>query len=192
MLLSIFTLALAPTAPAWQGQSDAALGAEPGEAHFNYTYGELDLAFVDPDYSGSDTELGIQAVGSYRAWRDLFVRVSYLDSGGDADLSLLKVGAGWAVPLQPKLDAYGLFSIGQVDVGSADDTGWALEGGVRYMANEQIELNALLEIIDFEDTEVGLGAGGRYYFNPQLSAGANFETISDFANIFTFGVRYQF
>jgi len=191
MLLSLLTLALAPT-PNWQGHTDSATGAEPGQAHFNYTYAELDLALVDVDAPGADSEIGVQVVGSYRAWRDLFVRASYLDSGGDADLSLLKVGAGWAVPIQPALDVYGLFSIAHVEVGNGDDTGWALEGGVRYMANEQIELNGLIEVVDFEDKELGLGLGGRYYFDEQLSVGLNYETISDFVDIVTLGVRYQF
>ncbi len=191
MLLTLLTLALAPT-PNWQGHTDSATGAEPGQANFNYTYAELDLALVDVDVPGADSEIGVQVVGSYRAWRDLFVRASYLDSGGDADLSLLKVGAGWAVPLQPALDVYGLFSIAHVEVGNGDDTGWALEGGVRYMANEQIELNGLIEVVDFEDKELGLGLGGRYYFDEQLSVGLNYETISDFVDIVTLGVRYQF
>ncbi len=191
MLLPLLTLSLAPSL-GWQGHADSATGAEPGQANFNYTYGEFDVGLVDVDVPGADSELGFQLVGSYRAWRDLFVKASYQDSGGDADLSLFKIGAGWAVPLQKGLDAYGLFSIARADVGSADDTGWALEGGVRYMANEQIELNGLLEFVDFEDTEVGLGLGARYYFDDRLSGGVNYETISDFSDTLFFGVRYQF
>lgn len=195
MLLSSLTLALAPAiepAPAWQHHSTNPTGAEPGTAHFNYTYAEFDLCWVDVDAPGGDTEFGWQLAGSYRAWRDLFVKASYLDSGGDLDASLVKVGVGWAVPVQEQLDAYGLFSIGRVDVGSADDTGWLLEGGVRYTPAEKIELNALLEVVDFEDTELGIGFGGRYYFNENVSAGLNYETISDFADIVYLGVRYQF
>lgn len=171
---------------------DAGIATEPGTANFNYTYSEFDLALVDPDVPNSDSEIGFQVLGSARVWRDLFVRASYLDSGGDADASLMKVGAGWAFPIQPELDGYGLFQIGRVDVGSADDTGWLLEGGLRWMPAPQWEVNGLVEIVDFEDTEFGIGAGGRYYFNPQLSAGLNYETISDFANIFYLGLRYSF
>ena len=190
MLLPLLTLALAPSP--WQGQNDSMTGVEPGTSNFNYTYGQLDICLVDADFPGSDSELGVQFLGSFRAWRDLFVRASYLDSGGDADLSLLKVGAGWAVPIQTDLDVYGLFSVAHTEVGSGDDTGWALEGGVRYMANEKFELNGLLEVVDLEDTEFGLGVGGRYYFNDRLSGGLNYETISDFVDIFYVGVRYQF
>ncbi len=191
MLLPFLALALAPS-PNWQGHQDSVTGIEPGQANFNYTYGEFDVCLVDIDVPDADSEVGFQFLGSFRAWRDLFIRASYLDVGGDADASLLKVGVGWAFPLQPQLDAYGLFSVANVEVGDADDSGWALEGGLRYMANDQFELNGLLEVVDFEDTELGLGVGGRYYFTPQLSGGINFETISDFADIFYFGVRYQF
>jgi hypothetical protein len=59
------------------------------------------------------------------------------------------------------------------------------------MVHEKIELNGLLEIVDFEDTELGLGLGARYSFNERWSAGVNYETISDFANILYFGVRYE-
>jgi len=190
MLLPLLMLALNPT-PNWQGPTDGT-GNEPGQANFNYTYAELDVGLVDVDVPGADSELGVQVLGSYRAWRDMFIRASYLDSGGDADLSLLKVGAGWAVPLQPQLDAYGLFSIAHAEIGNGDDTGWALEGGVRYMANEKIELNGLIEVVDFEDTELGFGLGGRYYFDDRLSVGLNYETISDFADFILVGVRYQF
>jgi hypothetical protein len=79
-----------------------------------------------------------------------------------------------------------------VDVGSADDTGWILEGGLRYQPAPQWEINALIEIVDFEDSEFGIGAGGRYFFNPQLSMGLNFETISDFTDIWYLGLRYEF
>lgn len=199
MLLPL-TLALAPSltppletflAPQTE-HKDSGMATEPGTANFNYTYGEFDLGLVDPDVDDSDSEVGFQLLGSVRVYRDLFVRASYLDSGGDADASLLKFGAGWAFPIQPELDGYGLFQIGRVDVGDADDTGWILEGGLRYQPAPQWEVNGLLEIVDFEDTEFGIGAGGRYYINPQLSAGLNFETISDFANIFYLGLRYQF
>jgi hypothetical protein len=193
MLLPLITLALAPALPiAPQTTQTDSMGVEAGTAHFNYTYGEFDVCFVDPDYSGSDTEIGFQLLGSARVYRDLFVRASYLDSGGDADLSLLKFGAGWAFPIQPQLDVYGLFQIAQVDVADNDDTGWVLESGVRYAATEQFELNGLLEIVDFDDAELGVGVGGRYSFTPKLSAGLNFETISDFADIVYVGLRYQF
>lgn len=190
MLISLIALTLAPALAS--SIAPDSMGTEPGTANFNYTYGEFDVCFVDPDYAGSDSEIGFQLLGSVRVYRDLFVRASYLDVGGDADLSLFKVGAGWAFPVQKGLDAYGLFQIGRVDVGSADDTGWLLEGGVRYAATEKLELNGLIEVVDFEDTELGLGAGARYSFTSQLSAGLNFETISDFANIVYLGVRYEF
>jgi opacity protein-like surface antigen len=197
MLLPLITLSLAPTllpplplAP--QTTTKDTMGGEPGTANFNYTYAEFDAVFFELDAPGVDSEIGFQLLGSARVWRDLFVRASYLDVGGDAETSLVKFGAGWAFPIQERLDGYGLFQIGRVDVHSADDTGWLLEGGVRYAATEQIELNALLEIVDFEDSEIGLGLGGRYAFTPQLSAGLNFETIDDFADIFYLGLRYQF
>lgn len=194
MLLPLIALSLAPASapPLVPNSHDDALGAEPGTANFNYTYAELDLVFLELDAPGADSEVGFQLLGSARVWRDLFVRASYLDVGGDADTSIVKFGAGWAFPIQERLDGYGLFQIGRVDVHSADDTGWLLEGGLRYAATEQIEINGLLELVDFEDTEVGLGLGGRYSFTPQLSAGLNFETISDFADIFYLGLRYQF
>lgn len=192
MLLPLIALSLAPAPTSALPTVNDPLNSEPGTAHFNYTYAEFDVCWVDPDYSGSDTEIGFQLLGSASVYRDLFVRASYLDSGGDADVSLFKIGAGWAFPIQEGLDAYGLLQFAQVDVGSADDTGWAVEGGVRYAVNEKIELNGLLELVDFEDTELGFGAGGRYLFTPQLSAGLNFETISDFANIFYLGLRYDF
>lgn len=194
MLLPLIALSLSPALAPVPPQSTAnnPLNAEPGIANFNYTYAEFDVCWVDPDYSGSDTEIGFQLLGSASVYRDLFVRASYLDSGGDADVSLFKIGAGWAFPIQERLDGYGILQLGRVDVGSADDTGWLLEGGVRYAATEKIELNGLIEVVDFEDTELGFGAGGRYSFTPQLSAGLNFETISDFANIFYLGLRYDF
>ncbi len=190
MLIPLIALTLAsglaPT-PAPDG-----MGTEPGTANFNYTYGEFDVCLVDPDYAGSDSEVGFQFLGSARVYRDLFVRASYLDSGGDADLTLFKIGAGWAFPIQKGFDAYGIFQVGRVDIGNADDTGWILEGGVRYAATEKIELNGLVEVVDFDNTELGIGAGARYSFTPQLSAGLNFETISDFADIVYLGVRYEF
>ncbi len=190
MLLPLIALTLAP-APATLTAPDS-IASEPGTAHFNYTYAEFDVCWVDPDFANTDTEIGFQLLGSARVYRDLFVRASFLDSGGDADTSLFRIGAGWAFPIRSDLDGYGLLQLGRVDVHDADDTGWLLEGGVRYAATEKIEVNGLIEVVDFEDTELGFGAGGRYSFTPQLSAGLNFETISDFANIIYLGVRYEF
>lgn len=199
MLLPLITLSLLPALPldsalplAPQTTTKDTMGGEAGTANFNYTYAEFDAVWVDVDAPGSDSELGFQLLGSVRVYKDMFVRASYLDSGGDADASLLKFGAGWAFPLQEKLDLYGLFSLGRVDVYSSDDTGWVLEGGVRYAVNEKIELNGLLELVDFEDSEVGLGVGGRFAFSPQMSVGLNFETIDDFADLLYLGLRYQF
>jgi len=190
MLLTLLTLTL-PPALNLESHDEPMTGSDRGNANFHYTYIEVDAALVDPDYSGSDSEVGFQLLGSAMVWRDLFVRASYLGSGGDADLSLFKVGAGWAIPIQKNLDLYGLLSLAHTEVGNGDDTGWALEGGARFMPSEKFELNGLVEVVDYDDSDLGFGLGGRYYFNEKVSAGLNFETTGDFADIWYLGVRWN-
>jgi hypothetical protein len=110
----------------------------------------------------------------------------------DVDVSIFYVGAGYIHPLNDNWDANLIIGYSRsemegditirgfkVDL-SDDDSGLFLRGGVRGMITPQIEVSAMLDYSnddDSSDTDISLS--GHYYFTDNISAGLSTEIDSD-------------
>lgn len=162
-----------------------------------YTYAEagyFDFDFDDVDVDGDGFSIG----GSLALTELLHVTASYADGETDRfdlDYSQLELALGLNVKLQPGLDVVG--RVGYVDVevdtpfGDADEDGYSLEGLLRWMATEQLELDAGVKYVDLDGSDTAFVAGALFSITENLALGAGLS-VSDDITRWTLGGRYYF
>lgn len=165
------------------------LADKPG---FSYTYVEGNYTWLDSD-AASDTLDGFELTGSLELPLNFFVQATSSTLSGDVDLDQLRLGAGWHFSLGDTLDAYGVLSYvdQQFDSGVSDEDGIVGDAGVRLMLTSKVEVSGYGEWADIEDSDVGFGAGARYYLTPRLSLGAR-ALLIDSGDQWAAGLRFQF
>jgi predicted porin len=165
----------------------------------DYTYGELRYIF-DADIDGEDGD-GFRFGGSFRLTQDIYLFGSYDDTefdDSDADVTMLKLGAGYIYPIDPTWDAnFALaFARGEAETprGDDDDSGIELTAGVRGKFKPEIEVRAELNYTTVEvddDSYAYITLGGDYYFTPNISAGLELDLGGDYETM-SIGARYHF
>ena len=159
---------------------------------FSYTYAELNYILLDSD-AADDNINGGELAGSLELPLNLFIQAGVSTLSGDADLEEYRLGAGWHFGLGQLIDAFGILSFvdHNYDSGISDESGVTADAGVRFALTPKIELTGYGEWADVEDSEVGLGLGGRFYLTERLSLGLR-TLIIDSGNEWVGGVRFQF
>jgi len=192
--LSSSTAPAAPNASTVSTPPVVASDDGPPGSSFHYDY--LDGAFVLGDF------YGLQANGSFHLdgpWLALG-RFEYLtdDEGNtDIDLFLFSGGVGYVHTLQDDLDLVGSaeLQIGHAEFenpggsGDDDDVGLRLRAGLRFQANDEIELEGGLSFATIFDEDLGLDGRILYAFDEKLSGFVGFDIRDD--TFATVGVRYD-
>jgi hypothetical protein len=166
----------------------------------DYTYIEgrfIIDAELDGDYIDDDGD-GVRFAGSFLVTPDLYLFGKYDDvelDDTDIDFSLLRVGAGYIHPLDATWDANVSFAYASYEAdgagGDEDDSGFELSGGVRGMFKPEIEVRAMLNYLDIDDSDTYFTLGGDYYFMPNVSAGIELDMAGDYET-FSIGAKYYF
>lgn len=198
-MLALTALLLAPP-PHFAPELDSALTSaliatappaadRPG---FSYTYVEANYARLDSD-AASDKIDGLELTGSLGLPLNFFVQATSSTLNGDADLQEWRLGAGWHFSLGSTIDAFGLLSYvdQNFNSGISDESGVTGDAGVRLAVTPKIEVSGYGEWADVEKSEVGFGAGARYYLTERLSLGVRALFI-DTGDQWVGGLRFQF
>ena len=162
---------------------------------FSYTYGQLDYLHADFDDAHGDSD-GVVVTASVNITDGFYAQTSYADaSGGGADSERFRIGGGYHLSINERLDLYGLLSFehDHVKIGGASDSddGLEFDGGLRYMLAEKLEVDGQFEWNYINDGNFGVLLGARYYIIDPLSIGLTTEWIDDDFRL-TLGARYQF
>jgi len=161
---------------------------------FSYTFVEANYLWTDID--GLDDPLdGWEVRGSIELPLNLFIQGSYSEISDTEEFHEYRLGLGWHLTLGKSIDAYGILSVAGAELEDsafdADEDGIAGEVGARFLLGEKIELNGRAEWVDVDGSEVGFGAGGRFYFNSSLSAGLDVGFIDE-SESYSAGLRFEF
>lgn len=175
----------------------AAQGYATSTSAFSYTYGEVNLDYLDPDHSPDDSGLNIR--GSAELIPHGFVTAGYTrHSFGRVDSNLFSVGLGYHIPVAQMgrptdLVISGAFNHNNLSHRSDDNYG-TLSVGLRTKIAEQVELHGGVKAFFAEDAfnrNIGADVGVRFYPVHQLSVGMSAE-VSDNTFGMRFGGRFEF
>jgi hypothetical protein len=169
-------------------------------ADFKYTYGEIGYGELDDDgdalfFGGAvDLQQGFGIIGSYYA----------VDFDDDADGHIFTIGGQFHTPINKQLDFVASVQLINAEVEwdncprwadcSEDDTGLLLRGGLRFAIqhNLQLEGDISYNTNDFwEDDELGIKAGVRFFADRQLSLALGFASDQELDGLY-FSGRYDF
>lgn len=191
----------------------AAAGSISVPTQLSYTYAEL--GYGQTKFDDSDLKAdGFAVAGSYllpAAWLpasiadSLYAIAGYSlvetekRSGSSTEITDLRIGAGFRFGLSSTLDLKSELDFLQKDVerkgpspASADDTGFRLGVGARFLMTPQIEAGGGLRYVDIgADSETILELNGLYHIAQGFSAFISAATSSD-ATSFGLGGRYNF
>lgn len=170
---------------------------------FSYKY--VEGVFFQQDFDGNFDVDGLGVRVASELDEHLFIRGEVGLFDGDADGGLaspdvdgfqLGGGLGFHSPLQDRLDLVLAGDIFYVDydvdnVGGDDELGFRLTGGVRYQADEKIELSGGMFLEDIFDSELGVYGQGLVEASEALQVGAGLRLSSDLEEL-NLMVRYNF
>ncbi|HEY8520708.1 MAG TPA: outer membrane beta-barrel protein [Gammaproteobacteria bacterium] len=166
-VLGLIGLAVLPMAA--NAQQEASRG-------FSYTYVDVGYVDVENDVGSFDVDGdGLQLRGAVELTDLFYLTGDYtdLDHEGNIDSSMLSVGVGVRRSVQSNLDLIGEVTWVNAEVdtpfGDADEDGYGLALGLRYRANNDVELEGAIRHVDVEDSNTLLDLRGRYYLNPSLA-----------------------
>ncbi len=188
-IISISTLALTSTLMAAQAEE------------FNYNYAQLNYTF----FNDFNVNQGISVAGSYDVMDNVNVLGSYFvstDSDNNIDIDNYSLGLGYHAPFSYNTDLLGeigLFNTNiDAKVGSTtintDNSGYFMAVGARHKLQEKVEVNARAEHRNSDNvTDTHFTFGGRYYYKPNVSFGAEFDTgADDSSESITTSLRWNF
>lgn len=173
--------------------------------NFNYNYAQVGYSAIN-DF---DVDGGVIVAGSYdvqenvNIFGDFFVSTSSdSDVADDIDVDIYTLGIGYHTPISDKTDILAdiaLFNTNAEATTGAfsverDDSGYKLGLGARHKLSEKVEVNARGDHRNSDDqTDTTFTLGGRYSFNPAISAGIDFTTgADDGSEIITTSLRWNF
>lgn len=171
----------------------AARADQPAMSPFGYTYAEGGYLSENPSGGGSDLT-GVFVDGSYELqpnWR-IIGSLSNATCCGITD-NRYEVGAGYYTGINSQLDFFADLSfIGQHVTNNGNHNGWGLEGGLRFMPVEKLELDGMVQHTDVNSTtENTIGVKALYSLTNEWRLFAAYSNNSD-ENDFQIGVRYVF
>ena len=136
------------------------LGGAANASDLNYDYAELRYVDVEIDTDGGNDADGdgFEIGGSYQIadnWH-LFGSYQTLDFDFNVDLKTLELGAGYMVPVNTNTDLVARLAYidGEIDsaFGSVDDSGLGLSAGFRHLFSPQIEGRAFINYVDLDES----------------------------------------
>ena len=162
---------------------------------FDYNYLYLGYGNTDVDTSVFEADGdGFTLGGSYAFSDSIHGFISYdtADLDGDVlgipvsvDATRWTAGVGYNRTMSDKLDMFARLSYEDIDLEAADDSGFGLGIGLRYAASEDLELNAGVNHVDYDELgdDTAFEVGGVYSFTDAFSASlsAEFGDISTYA-----------
>jgi hypothetical protein len=158
-----------------------------------YTYIEANYLWTDSD-TLDETVDGVEVTGSLELPLNLFAQLTASRQSGDVDLDQYRLGIGYHLSIGSRIDAYGILSAAHAETDGSDDDfdddGIAGEVGVRMLLTPRIEVNGSAEWADVDESDYGVGVGGRFYLIDMLSLGARAEFL-DSGDSYTVGVRFE-
>ena len=171
--------------------------ALPGAALAEFSYNFLEGSFVDVEIDDSSVDGdGIRLEGSTQVGDTFFVSAEYEDYDFDFDIdgNVFELGGGYFHTMSPDLDFVATGQFVQVEVEDQDDDGLGIGGGIRARLADSLEVDAMLNWVDFDDigSDTYVDLRGRYYFNDQFAVSLNFDIGSDTFDAMGIGVRYNF
>ncbi len=162
----------------------------------SYTHVEGGLNWVAPPSRYGSSDMGALIRGSLALDDTVFLRGGLsshrfnIRGGGTWDRDLLSLGAGFRVPLENAVDAYGAADVLH-DFGDADDTGFRLEGGARTVFVPSWDSTAGLRYARLDSRDnFQIFANTFYEVAPQFSVGGELA-VGDFDEL-TLGARFRF
>jgi opacity protein-like surface antigen len=167
-----------------------------------YTYAEVGYAHVELDSFNSADGDQVGLGGSLAVTDMLHIFASYAQGEVDAgnfptiDTTAAQAGLGLNFAVSPTIDLVGrvsyVYSKAELNNSDFDDTGYALDGGVRAMVTPQLELNGGISYVDFGDTnDTALELGAVYSFTEMFALTAN-ASFGDNESTIGAGVRLYF
>lgn len=179
--------------------------------NFSYNYVELGYAAITDfqvtegivikgsyDLANNINVLGQDLTNNLNLVADAFV--STASDSGNVDADSYRIGVGYHTPLSSGTDVLaelGLFNV-SAEAGNGiikrDDSGYQFSAGIRHKLKEKIELQGRVNYKNSDDiSERNYVAGARYYFKPNLSVGAEFNTgADDGSELLTTSLRWNF
>lgn len=136
------------------------LGGAVNASDLNYDYAELRYVDVEIDTDGGNDADGdgFEIGGSYQIadnWH-LFGSYQTLDFDFNIDLSTLEIGAGYMVPVNTNTDLVARLAYidGEIDTGfgDLDDSGLGMSAGFRHLFSPQIEGRAFINYVDLDES----------------------------------------
>src|SRR5690606_17032562 len=119
----------------------------PTAAFAEMSYNRIDVSLVDADYDDTDVDGdGIELAASYLLNEQVFVHGRWLEEDLDFDVdgSFFEIGVGLRKAIRDDVDFVGTLSYVDVEIGSGDDDGLALAGGVRAQLSDTIQAEAMV------------------------------------------------
>jgi hypothetical protein len=169
----------------------------PGIAAADFSYDFFEAGYVDAgiDNSSIDGD-GLRLEGSTAVADEFFVRAEYEDYDFDFNIggSVLELGGGYFHPFSEDLDFIATGQYTQVELGNGDDDGIGIGGGVRTRLGGAFEVDALLNWVNFDDSDSDayVDLRGRYLVNEQFAATLKLDLGSDTFDTMALGIRYNF
>lgn len=163
---------------------------------FNYSY--VDVGYIDTEADAGPIDIdgdGVGVLASFSVADEFHVFAGYEDLGFDFDIdtTTIVLGGGMNYVINDDWDFVGRVSYVSVDVdtpvGSGDDDGYALEGGVRGRLSSEFEIEAGLEYVDVSSSDTSVFVKGRYYFGSGMAVGAGLD-LNDGDTTLTILVRF--
>jgi len=170
--------------------------------NFNYNYVELGYAAI----TDFEVDGGVVVSGSYDIKTNINLIgeafVSTSSDSGNVDIDSYRLGVGYHMPLSHQSDVLaeiGLFNV-SAEASSRgitvnrDDSGYQFSAGIRHKLSEKVELQGRINYKNSDDiSERNYVAGARYYFKPNLSVSADFNTgADDGSELLTTSLRWNF
>jgi hypothetical protein len=171
--------------------------AVPGIALAEFDYNFVEGSFVDVEIDDTSVDGdGIRLEASFEIGGTFFGHVEYEDYDFDFNIdgNMTEFGGGYFHGLSDDLDFIATGQYDEVEIEGYDDDGLGIGGGIRARVADSLEIDAMLNYVDFDnignDTFADLRA--RYYFNDQFAVTLKLELGSDVFDTMGIGVRYSF
>ena len=175
----------------------------PGLAMAEFSYTTLQFDFIDVEFDagpGSVDGDGYRFSGMYQMNPNAFLHGSLEehDYGFGIDGDMIEFGAGYRHGLSSDLDlvataSYVNAEIGVGGLGSVDDDGLGLGGGVRAQIAPSFQVEAMLTYVNMDNggSDTGVDLLGRYYFNDRYALTLA-TTFDDNVDTLSLGFRAEF
>ncbi len=165
----------------------------------SYSYIQAVYAEVDIDVGPVDADGDGWAVAGSVPINDswyIFADYGTADFDFNTDLDRFSIGGGYHQAISSQTDWFAALSYEDADVstgfGSAGDSGFGLEGGLRSMISPVFELKGSISYVDYgDDDDTALNVGGWYTISGNFALGLE-ASFGDTISTYGIGARLYF